>query len=258
MEHYDAKDLTLQLFRELLDEPELAGLEAGCVIQAYLKDSRDDLADLIAWSSRRPRPVAVRLVKGAYWDAETIHSRAAGWPVPVFEHKAETDANFERCVRLLHDHHGEVRAAFASHNMRSVAYTVTYARSKGIPDSGYEIQMLYGMAEPVQAAIRRVGLRLRVYAPVGELVPGMAYLVRRLLENTSNESFVRQKFAEGRDLEALVSPPDADDLPDPAPAARRTPTDPDAPAAYEPEPHAEWRRPEVRAAMGAAVRPRRE
>jgi len=254
MEQYDAKDLTLQLFRELLDEPELAGLEAGCVIQAYLKDSRDDLADLIAWSSGRPRPVGVRLVKGAYWDAETIHSRAAGWPVPVFQDKAETDANFERCVRLLHDHHGEVRAAFASHNMRSVAYAVTYARAKGIPDAGYEIQMLYGMAEPVQAAIRRVGLRLRVYAPVGELVPGMAYLVRRLLENTSNESFVRQKFVDGRDLDDMIAPPAVDRLPEPASEARRPATNPSDPAPYEPEPVAEFRRASVRAAFAVATR----
>ena len=70
--------------------------------------------------------------------------------------------------------------------------------------------MLYGMAEPIHAAIRRIGLRLRVYAPVGELVPGMAYLVRRLLENTSNESFVRRRFAEGRDLDELLAPPAVD------------------------------------------------
>ena len=78
----------------------------------------------------------------------------------------------------------EVRAAFGSHNLRSLAYAVVWARALGIPDHGYEIQMLYGMALPVQAALRRLGLRLRVYAPVGELVPGMAYLVRRLLEKT--------------------------------------------------------------------------
>ena len=88
MEHYDAKDLTLQLFRDLLSEDEFADLPAGIVIQAYLRDSRDDLADLIAWSARRPEPVTVRLVKGAYWDAETVHARAEGWPVPVFEDKA--------------------------------------------------------------------------------------------------------------------------------------------------------------------------
>ena len=88
--------------------------------------------------------------------------------------------------------------------------------------------MLYGMAEPIHAAIRRLGLRLRVYAPVGELVPGMAYLVRRLLENTSNESFVRARFAEGRALDELVEAPHVDHLPDrePASPARgdRTPT----------------------------------
>src|SRR5204862_6205930 len=115
---------------------------------------------------------------GAYGDAETAQSRAEGWPEPVYANKGETDANYERCVRLLHDHHGEVRAAFGSHNLRSLAYAVTYARSKGIPDTGYEIQMLYGMAEPMHVAIKRLGLRLRVYSPVGELVPGMAYLVR--------------------------------------------------------------------------------
>ncbi len=253
MEHYEVKDLTLQLFRELLDEPELDGLEAGIVIQAYLKDSIHDLAEVIAWSGGRARPVGVRLVKGAYWDAETILARAEGWPIPVFEHKAETDANYERCTRLLHDHHGSVRAAFASHNLRSLAYAVTYGRAKGIPDSGYEIQMLYGMAEPIHAAIRRLGLRLRVYAPVGDLVPGMAYLVRRLLENTSNESFVRQRFAEARGLEELLAPPAAERIPEPDPPRRGEPTDPLSPGPYHHEPHAEFRRAPVRAAFATAV-----
>src|SRR5690606_26518608 len=201
MEHADVKDLTLDLFREILSEDEFREMAAGVVVQAYLRDSRDDLADLIAWSSQRAVPITVRLVKGAYWDTETVLARAAGWPSPVYERKVETDANFERCVRLLHDHHGEVRAAFGSHNLRSLAYAITYARHRGIPDTGYEIQMLYGMGEPLHAAVRRLGCRLRVYAPMGDLVPGMAYLVRRLLENTSNESFVRHRFAEGRDLD---------------------------------------------------------
>jgi RHH-type proline utilization regulon transcriptional repressor/proline dehydrogenase/delta 1-pyrroline-5-carboxylate dehydrogenase len=253
MEHYDVKDLTLQLFRELADEPELADLDTGIVIQAYLKDSRDDLAEVIAWSANRPRPVGVRLVKGAYWDSETILARAEGWPSPVYEHKEETDANYERLVRLLHDHHGAVRAAFASHNLRSLAYAITYARSKGIPDSGYEIQMLYGMAEPIHAAIRRLGLRLRVYAPVGDLVPGMAYLVRRLLENTSNESFVRHRFAEGRKLDDLIAAPDVDALPEPEPPRVGTTTNPANPGPYHHEPHAEFRRRAARASLGAAV-----
>ncbi|MDP9389065.1 MAG: proline dehydrogenase family protein, partial [Actinomycetota bacterium] len=254
MEHYDVKDLTLELFRDLLSEPALAGLHAGVVLQAYLKDCRDDLADLIAWASGPARPsgavpVNVRLVKGAYWDSETVLAEAEGWPAPVFERKAETDANYERCVRLLHDHHDTVGAAFGSHNLRSLAYAVTYARAQGIPDTGYELQMLYGMAEPAQAAIRRLGLRLRIYAPVGELVPGMAYLVRRLLENTSNESFVRHRFAEGRRLDELIAPPEVDALPDPAPPARRPATDARRPGPHCHEPVAEWRRPAVRAAM---------
>ena len=253
MEHYDAKDLTLALFRELLSEDEFRDVAAGVVIQAYLRDARDDLADLIAWSSGRARPITVRLVKGAYWDAETVHARASGWSPPVFEHKDETDASYERCTRLLHDHHGEVRGAFGSHNLRSLSYAVSYGRQRGVPDHGYEVQLLYGMAEPVHAAIKRLGLRLRVYGPVGELVPGMAYLVRRLLENTSNESFVRHRFAEGRALDELVAPPAVDEVPGPTEAPVIPPTDPEAPTPYEPEPMREWRRGSARAAFSVAI-----
>lgn len=256
MEHLDAKDLTIRAFTELLDEPGLADAQAGIVIQAYLRDAYQDLEGLIGWSASRAAPVTIRLVKGAYWDTETVVAQAAGWPVPVFDDKDETDVNYERCVRLLHDHHGEVKAAFASHNLRSLAYAVVTARERGIPDVGYELQMLSGMAEPIQAAIRASGLRLRVYAPVGELVPGMAYLVRRLLENTSNESFVRQSDAEGRALDELLVAPTVVDLPDPVPpvaAPGRPVTDAADPVPYEPEPVAEWRRPAPRLAMGSAV-----
>jgi len=253
MEHYDAKDLTLTLFRDLLGEDEFADVHAGVVIQAFLRDARDDLADLIAWSGTRAQPITVRLVKGAYWDAETVHARAAGWEPPVFQHKPETDASYERCTRLLHDHHGAVRAAFGSHNLRSLAYAVSYARQIGLPDHAYEIQLLYGMAEPVHAAIKRLGLRLRVYGPVGELVPGMAYLVRRLLENTSNESFVRHRFAEGRALEALVAAPDVADLPGPTDAPNVPETDPTLPGPYAPEPLREWRRGSARAGFAVAI-----
>ncbi|MGH9243283.1 MAG: proline dehydrogenase family protein [Acidimicrobiales bacterium] len=253
MEQYDAKDLTLQLFRELLTEDEFADVEAGVVIQAYLKESYHDLADLVAWSSLRAKPITVRLVKGAYWDTESAVARAEGWPVPVFEHKVETDANYERCVRLLHDHHGQVRAAFGSHNLRSLAYAITYARHQGIPDNGYEIQMIYGMADSLHAAIKQLGLRLRVYVPIGELVPGMAYLVRRLLENTSNESFVRHRFAEGRALDELIAAPEVEELPGPTEPPRSEPTDPGDPTPYWPEPVTEWGRASRRAAFGVAV-----
>ena len=253
MEHYEVKDLTLQLVRELMTEEEFCDAEAGVVVQAYLKDSRDDLADLIAFSGTRTRPLTVRLVKGAYWDTETVQARAQDWPVPVFQDKRETDANYERCTRLLHDHHGEVRAAFASHNLRSLAYAVEYGRSRGIPDNGFEIQMLHGMAETVHSAIREAGLRLRVYAPIGELVPGMAYLVRRLLENTANESFVRQRFVEGRELDEMLQAPAVDALPALESILRRQPTSAGEPGPYRHEPLVEWRRTGARAEFAAAV-----
>src|SRR5581483_8778392 len=187
-EHDDVKDPTFVLLRALgSDFPD--GPQLGCVIQAYRRDTQRDLEDVVAWSAATLRvPLVVRLVKGAYWDFETIVARAAGWPVPVFQRKAETDASYERAVRYLVDHAGAVRPAFGSHNLRSIAYAIACARARGVPDGAIEHQLLYGMAEPVHAALRALGLRVRVYTPVGDLVEGMAYLVRRLLENTSNES----------------------------------------------------------------------
>ena len=210
MERYEEKDLTHRLFRSLVGRSDLERLHAGIVLQAYLRDAGDDLAALASWADGRAIPPAVRLVKGAYWDTETVEAHARGWPEPVYIHKGETDAAFERLARQLHDSHGTLRAAFASHNLRSLAAAVVDGRRLGIPDNGYELQLLYGMAEPVHEAVRRAGFRLRVYTPMGELVPGMAYLVRRLLENTSNESFVRHHFAEGEPLEHLLVPPEAE------------------------------------------------
>ena len=258
MEHYDVKDLTLEAFEELAAAPGLESASLGIVLQAYLRDSYRDLQRIVAASVARvgagKSPFWVRLVKGAYWDTECVHARAEGWPEPVFLDKAQTDANYERCVRLLHDHHGEVRAAFGSHNLRSLAYAVCYARSLGIPDSGYELQMLHGMAEPVQDAIRQLGLRLRIYAPMGELVPGMSYLIRRLLENTSNESFVRHRFAEGRGLDALLAPPRVGELPGPTEPTTRGETDVADPGPYRHEPVREWRRSAAREELARTLR----
>lgn len=253
MEHVDVKDMTFELMQELLSAPQFASLEVGLVVQAYLRESYGDLQRLIAWSSTRDAPITVRLVKGAYWDTETVTAAANDWPSPVYLNKQETDANYERCTRLLHDHHGKVKAAFGSHNLRSIAHAIAYARSVGIPDNGYEVQMLSGMAEPVQCAIANMGLRLRVYAPVGELVPGMAYLVRRLLENTSNESFVRHRFAEGRALKELLDPPVADlEELDPIDELhqRRQTSQAENPGKYLPEPPAQWRLSHVRSSFG--------
>ena len=140
----------------------------------------------------------MRLVKGAYWDSEVAWAKQKNWTIPVFLDKAETDANYERFSRLLLEGHDVIDAAFGSHNLRSLAHAIVAAKEIGVPANGYEIQMLYGMAEPVRQAIIQNGQRVRVYLPVGELLPGISYLIRRLMENTSNTSFLRQTYAEKR------------------------------------------------------------
>ena len=240
MEHYEVKDLTIELVTTLLDEKEFTDLHAGITVQAYLKDAAADLQRFIDLSSARRTPLTVRLVKGAYWDTETIHAAAQGWPAPVFTDKGDSDSNFERCARLLHDHHGKVRAAFGSHNLSSLAFAVAYARRSGIPDNGYEIQMLYGMGEPFHDAIRELGIRLRVYAPVGEIVPGMAYLVRRLLENTANESLVATHSKDDKmraPLQARRAPSSA---PSRSPSVQSIDLDSTPYPPFRPEPPLRW------------------
>ena len=229
MEQFEVKDLTLTLFRSLLGDPELAAARAGIVIQAYLRDSTRDLADLLAWSAEHRRRFSVRLVKGAYWDAETVLARAHGWPVPVYEHKGDTDASFERGTRLLLEHRAgsdpTVQPAFASHNVRSIAHAIAVADDLGLPRTDLQLQMLHGMEGGLAAAVRSLGPQVDVYAPVGDLVPGMAYLVRRLLENSSNESFVRQTSRQV-DEDVLLAPPSTTDDGDrsaPAPVAATGP-----------------------------------
>lgn len=208
MEHYGVKDLTLEVFEELLIEPELRNYpHFGCVIQAYLKDSLQDLRRLVQFSQKRGTRFTVRLVKGAYWDSETIEAQQKSWPIPVFQNKAETDANYEACASFLLENFQHIRPAFGSHNVRSISHAMVTAEKLGVPLRGLEIQMLYGMADPIKKALIESGVRVREYAPVGELLPGMAYLVRRLLENTSNESWLRGKFAENKSPDQLLRNP---------------------------------------------------
>ncbi len=196
MEQYAHKDLTYAIFREVMEEPEFRdAIDIGIVAQAYLPEAMDDLEMLRDWARRRGAPVTIRLVKGAYWDYEVLHARQLGWPVPVYLRKWQTDANFERCTRFLFQNHEWLRPALGSHNVRSIAHATAVAESLGVPRDGYEIQMLHGMGEPIQRALVAEGRRVRLYTPYGAMLPGMAYLVRRLLENTSNESFLKASTA---------------------------------------------------------------
>lgn len=208
MEHYGVKHLTLEVYKELINEPEFKNYKFfGIVIQAYLRDSFEDIKDLTAFAIKRGTPFWIRLVKGAYWDSETIEAEQKGWSIPVYTQKAESDANYEACARYLLENIKFIRPAFASHNVRTLSACLVYAEKLGIPKEALEIQMLYGMADPIKKTFADMGYRVREYAPVGELIPGMAYLVRRLLENTSNESWLRGKFAEGKTTAELLKDP---------------------------------------------------
>jgi len=209
MESYDHKNITLELFKTIFTEREFKDWpHAGIVIQAYLRDADADLRDLIEWGRARGTRFTVRLVKGAYWDYETMKSRQNGWDCPVFFQKPESDTNFEALSRLLLENESIVTAAFGSHNVRSIAHAQVFADELGIDRSRFEFQLLYGMAGPIKRALVELGYRVREYCPLGELLPGMAYLVRRLLENTSNEGFLRAKFAENVSAAELLRNPD--------------------------------------------------
>jgi RHH-type transcriptional regulator, proline utilization regulon repressor / proline dehydrogenase / delta 1-pyrroline-5-carboxylate dehydrogenase len=210
MEQYEYRDLTLEIFKQVLMEDEFRDFaDVGIVVQAYLPDAEQDLVGLQEFVAERGTPITVRLVKGAYWDYESVIADQKNWPTPVFTEKWQSDHNFEQLCRFLMENHQTLRPAFASHNLRSLAHAVAWGNQLGVPKSAYEIQMLYGMGVKHAELFREQGHRVRIYTPFGDLIPGMAYLVRRLLENTSNDSFLRHSLAEDITREKLMAKPGA-------------------------------------------------
>jgi RHH-type transcriptional regulator, proline utilization regulon repressor / proline dehydrogenase / delta 1-pyrroline-5-carboxylate dehydrogenase len=208
MEQADTKALLVEIFTRLFAEPSYKTYPyAGLALQAYHRETARDIEELLSWVRRRGTPITIRLVKGAYWDSDTIRYRQRGWAVPLFEQKAETDANFEALTHRILSQTSLIRPAFGTHNLRTLAYIEAVAESLKLAPETWEYQMIFGMAEPFQHAVMQYGRRLRLYTPVGELLPGMAYLVRRLLENTSNESFLRKEYVESQPLSTLLAPP---------------------------------------------------
>ncbi|HEX4142820.1 MAG TPA: L-glutamate gamma-semialdehyde dehydrogenase [Pirellulales bacterium] len=255
MESYRTKDLTLAIFRQVLSEEEFRQTsDVGIVIQCYLRDAAHDLVVLRDWARERGTPVWVRLVKGAYWDYETIHACAAGWPIPVLQHKWESDANFERQSRFILRNNEYLRPALASHNIRSLAHGLATARHIGLPQTGLELQMLYGMADAEKQVFVDLGYRLRIYMPYGDLIPGMAYLVRRLLENTSNDSFLRASFTENIPVEKLMmNPNDHAPAHDAQPVACEPQAVPARPNVFRNQPAADFTLDASRVAMRQAI-----
>ncbi len=222
MESLDDREAVLETALRLLEEPEFRdGPSAGIVLQAYLKESPAHLDAILERlrAAERSVPLTIRLVKGAYWDHELVHAQQVGWPIPVWEDRAACDRCFEQLTRrLLQAAAGDagsdgrpaparlVRPAIASHNLRSVAHALTVQEELGLDPADVEYQVLRGLGDDLQGALAARGLRVRTYCPVGDLVAGMAYLVRRLLENSSNDSFLSARAA-GADLDDLLRAP---------------------------------------------------
>ncbi len=153
----------------------------------------------------RGTPFQVRLVKGAYWDFETIVAGANRWPSPVWSEKAATDASFERVLKVLIQGHPHLSVAVGSHNARAHAYAEAIGEASGLPPGAIEHQTLFRTYEGMSRALAALGWQARDYVPVGELLPGMAYLVRRVLENSSQAGFLLQSRG-GASPEELLAP----------------------------------------------------
>ncbi len=211
-EEADRLELSLEVFARLLSEPSLAGWEGlGLAVQAYQKRAPaviDWLAGAAAASGRR---LMVRLVKGAYWDTEIKRAQERGLPdFPVFTRKPATDLCYLACAQRLLAARPRLYPQFATHNALTVASIVEMARDGGSGDRAFEFQRLHGMGEALYAEVHgREGHDCRIYAPVGSHKELLAYLVRRLLENGANSSFVNAVNDADVPVESLLTPPAA-------------------------------------------------
>ena len=171
-------------------------------MQAYLRSAEADVGRVIRWSRQTGRQVTVRLVKGAYWDYETIHAEQVGWPVPVWSRKTDTDACFERVAAQLIDAtpgrqgEGGVKLAIGSHNLRSIASALAHVDNAGLPVSAIEVQMLTGMADAIKSALIGRGVRVPRVRPgrsddPRDGIPGSASL-GKLLKPVLAEGGFRQ------------------------------------------------------------------
>ena len=204
MEEYHDLELTTEAFRALLGESEFSAVDLGIAVQAYLPDSFDALRELVDWHNRlaaggrRSGSIKIRLVKGANLAMERVEAAMHGWPQTPYETKAETDANYKRCLDwvLTPMRTGSVRIGVASHNLFDVAWADLLAARRGVRPR-VEFEMLEGMA-PTQAELLRAGGRgVLLYTPAvaeRDFDVAISYLFRRLEENASEENFIHHLF----------------------------------------------------------------
>ena len=205
-EEADRLDLSLDVIEQTLSNPELAGWEGfGVVVQAYGPRAPFVIDWLHALAERLDRRIMVRLVKGAYWDTEIKRAQTMGLSgYPVFTRKPNTDVSYIACARKLLGMTDRIYPQFATHNAHTVASILEMADD----NHAFEFQRLHGMGEALHEAVRKTeGTRCRIYAPVGAHSDLLAYLVRRLLENGANSSFVHQIVDEAVSAEAIARDP---------------------------------------------------
>jgi RHH-type transcriptional regulator, proline utilization regulon repressor / proline dehydrogenase / delta 1-pyrroline-5-carboxylate dehydrogenase len=207
-EHYAYRDLSVHIPALVLAAtPELDDFhDFGFVVQAYLQDAVSFVEQVTALARQRGHRIQVRLVKGAYWDAETTEAAADDVPAPTFWNKAETDIHFQQLVLYILERSDALALAVGSHNMREHVFAET-ARTRLYPHApAIEHQVLHRTAEGLARALVRAGWVTRDYVPVGDLLPGIAYLVRRILENASQVGILAQS-RERLSAEAISTDP---------------------------------------------------
>ena len=202
MEEYRDLDLTIAAFTSILDQPGLENLEAGIVLQAYLPDALGAMQRLQEWAAARRAkggaPIKVRVVKGANLAMEEVDAKIHGWPLATYGTKQDSDTNYKRVLdwAMTPERLDAVRIGVAGHNLFDIAYTWLLAKARGVTDA-VEYEMLLGMATGQAEAVRKDVGRLLLYTPVvnpAEFDVAIAYLVRRLEENASQENFMSAVF----------------------------------------------------------------
>ncbi len=209
-EEADRLALSLDVIEAVLEEPALRGWDGfGVVVQAYGQRAPLVIDCLHDMATRLDRKIMVRLVKGAYWDAEIKRAQVMGIDgFPVFTHKVHTDISYISNARKLLGLTDRIYPQFATHNAHTVAAVLDIAAQMGRTPADYEFQRLHGMGEALHKIVLKAeGTRCRIYAPVGAHEDLLAYLVRRLLENGANSSFVNQIVDEDVSPEEVASDP---------------------------------------------------
>jgi RHH-type proline utilization regulon transcriptional repressor/proline dehydrogenase/delta 1-pyrroline-5-carboxylate dehydrogenase len=208
-EHYHYRDLVLKIFAKvLLETPELKDFaQTGIVVQAYLRDGSKHLMDVAQLAKQRGLRMPIRLVKGAYWDAETIEGEAHQFTPPQFLNKEESDLHFRQLAYLALKNHEQIHLAIGSHNLQDHAF-VESVRTLRFPKAPViEHQCLHMTYEALSHGLAKMNWPTRNYMPIGNLLVGMAYLVRRIMENSSQVG-VLSIMRSHQKASGLISPVD--------------------------------------------------